>query len=83
MGSRDFQDSNGGAFDEMPYSGESELIELTSSRKTSHQVRDGVARPQKKLFLSERTAGTKMERNPRKRRSRERPKMAPRLSPKA
>jgi hypothetical protein len=40
---RDFQHSDGGAFDEMPDSRERELIEFTSSRKTGHQVRDGVA----------------------------------------
>ena len=32
-----------GILDEMPYIGERELIEPTSSRKTGHQVRDGVA----------------------------------------
>jgi hypothetical protein len=40
---RDSQDSKGGTLDEMPDSGERELIEPTSSRKTGHQVRDGVA----------------------------------------
>ena len=29
--------------DEIPYSGERELVEPTSSRKTGHQMRDGVA----------------------------------------
>jgi hypothetical protein len=43
---RDSQDSKGGTSDEMPYSKERELIELTSSRKTGHQVRDGVTTPQ-------------------------------------
>jgi hypothetical protein len=42
-------DSNGGTLDEMPYSGERELVEPTSSRKTGHQVRDGVVIPQSKL----------------------------------
>ena len=42
---RDSQDSKGGTLDEMPYSRERELIEPTSSRKTGHQVRDGVAIP--------------------------------------
>jgi len=32
----------------MPYSGERELLELTSSRETGHQVKDGVAIPQSK-----------------------------------
>ena len=34
-----------GSLDEMPDSRERELIEPTSSRKTGHQVRDGVAIP--------------------------------------
>ena len=40
---RDSQDSKGGTLDEMPYSRERELVEPTYSRKTGHQVRDGVA----------------------------------------
>jgi hypothetical protein len=32
--------------DEMPYVGERELIQPTSSRNTGHQVREGVAIPQ-------------------------------------
>ena len=46
---RDSQDSKGGSLDEMPDSRERELIEPTSSRKTGHQVRDGVAIPQSHL----------------------------------
>jgi hypothetical protein len=46
---RDSQDSQGGTFDEMPYSRERELIEPTSSRKIGHQVRDGVVIPQSHL----------------------------------
>ena len=46
---RDSQDSKGGTLDEMPDSRERELIELTSNRKTGHQVRDGVAIPQSHL----------------------------------
>ena len=38
-----------GTLDEMPDSRERELIELTSSRKTGHQVREGVAIPQSHL----------------------------------
>jgi hypothetical protein len=41
--------SKGGTLDEMLYSGERELVEPTSSRKTGHQVRDGFAIPQSKL----------------------------------
>jgi hypothetical protein len=43
---RDSQESYGGILDEMPKSREREFIEPTSSRKTGHQVRDGVAVPQ-------------------------------------
>ena len=45
----DSQDSQGETFDEMLDSRESEFIEPTSSRKTGHQVRDGVAIPQSHL----------------------------------
>jgi hypothetical protein len=48
---RDSQDSKREALDEMSYSGERELVESTSSRKTGHQVMEGVAIPQSK-FLS-------------------------------
>jgi hypothetical protein len=34
----------------MPYSRERELVESISSRKTGHQVRDGVAIPQSKTL---------------------------------
>jgi len=47
---RDSQDSKRGNLDEIPYSGERELIESTSS-KTGHQVRDGVVILQSKLRL--------------------------------
>ena len=71
---RDSQDSKVVNLDEMPYSGNRELVESTSSRKTWHQE---VAIPQSKtdpeLLLSERTAGTKMEKRLRKRRSSDRP----------
>ena len=40
---RDSQDSKGGNLDEMPNSRERELIEPTSSRKTGHPGREGVA----------------------------------------
>jgi hypothetical protein len=46
---RDSQDSKGGTFDEMPYSGERELLKPTSRRKTEHAVRDEVAIPQSQL----------------------------------
>ena len=46
---RDSQNSKRETSDEMPYSGERELVEATSSRKTGHQVRDWVAIPQSKL----------------------------------
>jgi hypothetical protein len=40
---RDSQNSKGETLDEMPNTAERKLIELTSSRKTGHQVRDEVA----------------------------------------
>ena len=46
---RDSEDSKGGTLDEMPVSREREFVEPTSSRKTGHQVRDGVAIPQSHL----------------------------------
>ena len=46
---RDRQDSWGETLDEMLYIGERELVEPTSSRKTVHQVRDGVEIQQSKL----------------------------------
>jgi hypothetical protein len=62
----------GGTLDEMPNSGERELIEATSSRKTGHQMREGASHnhnsdPQ--LFLPERITGMEMERSLGKRRS--------------
>ena len=79
---RDSQDSKGGTLDAMPYTEERELAEPSSSRKAGHQVRDGVAMPQSKisdpeLFLSERTAGRKVEKSLRKRWSNDRPKWDP------
>ena len=74
------QDSKGGTLDEMPNSGERELVESTSSRKTGHQVEGWGCHPTVKnsdpeLFLSERTAGTKMEKSMRERRSSDRAKL--------
>jgi hypothetical protein len=40
----------GETLDEMFYSGERELVELTSNRKTGHQVRDVVDIPQSKTL---------------------------------
>ena len=77
---RDLQDSNGGTLDEMPYSGEKELVESTSSRKTGHQVEGWGCHPIVKnsdleLFLYERIAKAKMEKILRKRRSSDWPKL--------
>jgi hypothetical protein len=47
---RDSQDSKGGTLDEMPNSGERELVESTSSRKTGHQVEGWIAVPQSKTL---------------------------------
>ena len=70
---RDSQDSKGGTLDEMPDSRERELIEPTSSRKTGHQVREGLPYHSQNcdayLFLSERSAGIEMDRSLRKSRS--------------
>jgi hypothetical protein len=46
---RESQESKVEILDEMPYIGKKELVEPTSSRKTGHQVRDGVTIPQSKL----------------------------------
>ena len=46
---RDSQDSKGETLDKMPYSGERELVEPISSRKTEYQVVDGFAIPQSQL----------------------------------
>jgi hypothetical protein len=63
----------------MPYSGERELVESISSRKTLHQVEGGGCHPtviyDPELFQSERTSGTKMKKRLRERRSSDRPKL--------
>jgi hypothetical protein len=71
---RDTQDSEGGPLDEMPNSKKRELVESTSSRRTGHQVEGWGCHPSFKnsdpeLFLSERTAETKMEKRLRERSS--------------
>ena len=63
---RGSQDSKGETIDEMPNSRERELVEFTSSRKIGHQVEGWgcharVKNSEPELFLSKRTAGTKME----------------------
>jgi hypothetical protein len=57
-----------GTLDEMPSSGKRELAESTSNRKTGHEVERWSCHPIVKnsdpeFFLSERTAGSKMERS--------------------
>ena len=59
---KDSQDSKGGTLDEMPCSGERELVESSSSGETGHQVERWGCHPTVKssnpeLFLSERTTG--------------------------
>ena len=61
---RDPKDSKGGTLEEMPYSGERELVESSSSGGTGHQVERLSYHPTVKssnpeLFLSERTARKK------------------------
>jgi hypothetical protein len=68
----------GETLDEMPSSGERELVESTSSRKTGHQTEgwgchSTVKNSDPELFLSERTAGSKMEKRLRERWSNDRP----------
>jgi hypothetical protein len=46
---RDFKDSKGETLNDMLENRERELIKSTSSRKTEHQLRYGVAIPQSKL----------------------------------
>jgi hypothetical protein len=50
----------------VPYNGEKELVEPTSSKKTGHQVKDGVATQNSdpQLFLFERTSGKKIVEEP-------------------
>ena len=66
----------------MPNNEEREFIEPTCSRKTGHQVEEWGCHPIVKnfdpeLFLSKRTARTKMEKRLRERRSSDRPKLGP------
>jgi len=63
---RDTQDSEGGTLDEMPKSGERELVESTFSKKTGNQVEGwgcylSFKNSDPELFLSKRTTRTKME----------------------
>jgi hypothetical protein len=77
---KDSQNSKGETLDEMLYSGERELVESTSSRKTEHQVEVWGCHPTVKnsdleLFISERTTGRKTEKSLRERRSSDRPEL--------
>jgi hypothetical protein len=71
---RDSQNSEGRTLDKMPYSGDKELVEFTSRRKTGHQVEGCICHPTVKnsdpeFFLSKGTAGTNKEKSLRERRS--------------
>ena len=75
-----FQVSQGCTVDEMPSGWEKGLGDLTPSRKTEHKVEGWACNPTVKNSdpeesLSERTAGTKVEKSLRKRMSSYRPKM--------
>ena len=78
---RDSQDSKGGPLDEMPYSGEKGFVGSISSKNTGHQVEGWGCHPtvrnsDPELFLSKRTARTKMKkRRLRERRTSDRPKL--------
>jgi hypothetical protein len=74
------QDSGRGMLDKVPYGGEMEFVESTFKGNTGHQVEGGGCHPMIKnsdleLFLSEKTAETKMQKSLRKRQSSERPKL--------
>lgn len=75
---RVYQDSKGGTVNERTHGGEREHVEATSSRKSRHQVRDGVTIPQSKTlthFLTEINTGMETEKSLRKRRSSKRRKV--------
>jgi hypothetical protein len=55
--------SKGGTFDEMPNSGERELVESTFSRKTGIKWRDGVAIPQSKTLTQKELQGQNWRRD--------------------
>ena len=63
------RESKGRTLDEMFSSGERKLVESTSSRKKGHQVEGWGQNTDPELFLSKRTAGTKMKKRLRERRS--------------
>jgi hypothetical protein len=75
---RDSQDWKGGTLHEMPNSGEWELVASTSSRKLSSEgwgCNPTVKNSDSELFLSKRTAGTKMEKSIWERRSSDQPNL--------
>ena len=76
------QNSMVGTLDEMPNSGKRKLVESMSRRKTGHQVEGWGCHPTVKssdpeLFLYEGSAGTKMEKRMKERRSSGRLKQRP------
>jgi hypothetical protein len=65
---RNSQDSNGGAVNEVLYSGEGELVEFISREGSGHQVEGWSCHPIVKssdpeLFLSEGISGAKTEKH--------------------
>jgi hypothetical protein len=77
---KDSHDSKGGTLGEMFNSGERELVEPTSCRKTGHQVEgwgchSTIRSSDPELFVSKRPAGTKVEKRLEERRFSDKPKL--------
>ena len=78
---RDPKDSKGGTLEEMPYSGERELVESSSSGGTGHQVERWGCHPTVKKALTQNCfylkelQGKNMEKSLKKRRSSDKTKL--------
>jgi hypothetical protein len=69
------QDSKRGNLNEMPNREESKLVKSTSSRKQGIKWKDRLKNFDPELFMSKRTAGTKMEKRLRERRFSDQPNL--------